>query len=118
MSAKTKGCAPKLAALHDAARAQRLATRSLKPWPAANAGTVLDEMRISLPFSGLRPLRAFLLRGRNVPKPTTVTRLPFAPLATIASNTAFTASPALDLLRLPARAAAWARSALVTDRMA
>src|SRR5207253_188561 len=35
-------------------------------------------------------------------------------LATIASNTAFTASPAATLLRLPAFAATWTRSDLVT----
>src|SRR5205823_2412962 len=71
-------------------------------------------MLISFPFAGLRPERALRLRGRNVPKPTTVTRLPFATLATIASNTAFTASPAATLLRLPALAATWTRSDLVT----
>src|SRR2546430_11533931 len=61
---------------------------------------VLARILISLPLEGLRPARAFLFRGRNVPKPTTVTRLPLATLATIASNTALSASPAADLLRL------------------
>jgi hypothetical protein len=59
-----------------------------------------------LPFIGLRPTRALRLRGMKVPKPTTVTRFPLATLATIASNTAFTASPASLRLRLPALAAA------------
>src|SRR3989337_3193185 len=75
-------------------------------------------MRISVPFNGLRRARDLRFLGRKVPKPTTVTRLPLATVATIASNTAFTASPALDLLKLPALAAASTRSALVTDRMA
>src|SRR3989454_7906598 len=75
---------------------------------------VLAGILISLPLEGLRPARAFLFRGRNVPKPTTVTRLPLATLATIASNTALTASPAADLLRLLAFAATWTRSDLVT----
>src|SRR6185369_9915788 len=75
---------------------------------------VLASMRISLPLSGLRPARALRLRGRKVPKPTTVTRLPLATLATMASNTAFTASPAAALLTLPAFAATWTRSDLVT----
>src|SRR5204862_6735586 len=97
---------------------QRSPTASLKPWPAAKAGTVLALILISLPLAGLRPARALRLRGRKVPKPTTVTRLPFATLVTIASNTALTASPAAVLLRLPARAAAMTRSALViTDGM-
>ena len=52
----------------------------------------------NVPLVGLRPARALRLRGRKVPKPTTVTRLPFATLWTIASNTAFTASPAAVLL--------------------
>src|SRR5687767_832619 len=69
---------------------------------------------ISLPFTGLRPARALRVRGRKVPKPTTVTRLPFATLLTIASNTAFTASFAATLLTLPAFAATWTRSDLVT----
>src|SRR5512146_3139000 len=89
-----------------AQRHQRLPTASLKPWPAAKAGMVLEGILISLPFAGLRPARALRLRGRKVPKPTTVTLLPFAPLDTMASNTAFTASPAAVLLRLPALAAA------------
>src|SRR5687767_3799569 len=79
-------------------------TASLKPWPAANAGTVLALILISLPLVGLRPALAFRLRGRKVPKPTTVTRFPLATLVTMVSNTAFTASPAALLLRLPARA--------------
>src|SRR5688500_11330276 len=91
-----------------------LSTASLKPCPAAKAGTVLAEILISLPLAGLRPARALRLRGRKVPKPTTVTRLPFATLATIASNTAFTASPAAALLTLLAFAATWTRSDLVT----
>src|SRR6266446_9718268 len=82
-----------------------LSTASLKPCPAAKAGMVLAGILISLPLEGLRPARAFLFRGRNVPKPTTVTRLPLATLATIASNTALSASPAADLLRLLAFAA-------------
>src|SRR5688572_4177267 len=69
---------------------------------------------ISLPFTGLRPARALRVRGRKVPKPTTVTRLPFATLLTMASNTAFTASFAATLLTLPAFAATWTRSDLVT----
>src|SRR3990170_7266518 len=69
---------------------------------------------ISLPFIGLRPLRALRRRGRKVPKPTTVTRFPLATFATMASNTAFTASPAAALLTLPAFAATWTRSDLVT----
>src|SRR6185295_15772653 len=93
---------------------QRSPTASLKPWPAAKAGTVLALILISLPLAGLRPARALRLRGRKVPNPTTVTRLPFATLATIASNTAFTASPAAVLLRLPAFAATWTRSDFVT----
>src|SRR5438477_3939950 len=91
-----------------------LSTACLNPCPAANAGSVFALILISLPLTGLRPARALRLRGRNVPKPTTVTRLPFATLATIASNTAFTASPAATLLRLPAFAATWTRSDLVT----
>src|SRR5918996_1843660 len=75
---------------------------------------VLEEILISLPFAGLRPARAFLVRGRKVPKPTTVTRLPFATLLTIASNNAFTTSPAATLLTFPAFAATWTRSDLVT----
>ncbi len=78
----------------------------LEALPAANAGTVLALILISLPLVGLRPARALRLRGRKVPKPTTVTRLPLATLVTIASNTALTASPAAVLLKLPARAAA------------
>src|SRR5918996_2248871 len=69
---------------------------------------------ISLPFSGLRPARALRVRGRKVPKPTTVTRLPFATLVTIASNTALTASLAATLLTFPAFAATWTRSDFVT----
>src|SRR6059058_6242577 len=91
-----------------------LSTASLKPCPAANAGSVLASILISLPLTGLRPARALRLRGRKVPKPTTVTRLPFATLATMASNTAFTASPAAALLRLPAFAATCTRSDFVT----
>src|SRR5215212_8881339 len=91
-----------------------LSTASLNPWPAAKAGRVLALILISLPFCGLRPARALRLRGRNVPKPTTVTRLPFATFSTIASNTAFTASPAAALLTLLAFAATWTRSDLVT----
>src|SRR5687767_9642748 len=75
---------------------------------------VFAEILISLPFTGLRPARAFLVRGRNVPKPTTVTRLPFATLLTIASNSAFTTSLAATLLTFPAFAATWTRSDLVT----
>src|SRR6185295_14514666 len=75
---------------------------------------VLASMRISLPLTGLRPARALRVRGRKVPKPTTVTRLPLATLLTMASNTAFTASPAAALLTLPAFAATWTRSDLVT----
>src|SRR5262245_17906660 len=75
---------------------------------------VLAEILISLPFTGLRPARALRVRGRKVPKPTTVTRLPFATFVTIASNTAFTASLAATLLTLPAFAATWTRSDLVT----
>src|SRR5262245_37024896 len=75
---------------------------------------VLAWILISLPLAGLRPLRALRVRGRNVPKPTTVTRLPLATLLTMASNTAFTASPAAALLTLPAFAATWTRSDLVT----
>src|SRR5512134_165413 len=75
---------------------------------------VLEEILISLPFTGLRPVRALRVRGRKVPKPTRVTRLPFATLVTIASNTAFTTSPAATLLTLPAFAATWTRSDLVT----
>src|SRR5438445_12299844 len=91
-----------------------LSTASLKPCPAAKAGMVLARILISLPLEGLRPARAFLFRGRNVPKPTTVTRLPLATLATIASNTALSASPAADLLRLLAFAATWTSTDLVT----
>src|SRR6185436_5281415 len=75
---------------------------------------VLASMRISLPLSGLRPARALRLRGRKVPKPTTVTRLPLATLATMAWNTALTASPAAVLLTLPAFAATSTRSDFVT----
>src|SRR5688500_20312427 len=75
---------------------------------------VLAQILISLPFTGLRPVRALRVRGRKVPKPTRVTRLPFATLVTIASNTAFTTSPAAALLTLPAFAATWTRSDLVT----
>src|SRR5262245_2999555 len=75
---------------------------------------VLARILISLPLSGLRPARALRVRGRKVPKPTTVTRLPFATLVTIASNTAFTASLAATLLTFPAFAATWTRSDLVT----
>src|SRR5438874_11729442 len=75
---------------------------------------VFAEILISLPLTGLRPARAFLLRGRKVPKPTTVTRLPFATFCTIASNTALTASPAAVLLTLPAFAATCTRSDFVT----
>src|SRR5712664_4153535 len=75
---------------------------------------VLASILISLPFTGLRPARAFLLRGMKVPKPTTVTRLPFATLATMASNTAFTASPAAALLTLLAFAATSTSSDFVT----
>src|SRR5258706_4077502 len=77
---------------------------------------VLASMRISLPLSGLRPARALRLRGRKVPKPTTVTRLPLATLVTMASNTAFTASPAALLLTFPAFAATSTSSDLVTTR--
>jgi hypothetical protein len=31
----------------------------LNPWPAAKAGRVLAVILISLPLTGLRPLRAF-----------------------------------------------------------
>src|SRR5688500_17984985 len=75
---------------------------------------VLAWILISLPLTGLRPARALRVRGRKVPKPTTVTRLPFATLETIASNTAFTASLAATLLTFPAFAATWTRSDLVT----
>src|SRR5689334_14849458 len=75
---------------------------------------VLASMRISLPLTGLRPARALRLRGRKVPNPTTVTRLPLATLVTIASNTALTASPAAALLTLPAFAATSTRSDFVT----
>src|SRR3989454_11685628 len=75
---------------------------------------VFARILISLPLIGLRPARALRLRGRKVPKPTTVTRLPFATFSTIASNTAFTASPAAALLRLPAFAATCTRSDFVT----
>src|SRR5678809_538300 len=77
---------------------------------------VLASMRISLPLTGLRPARALRLRGRKVPKPTTVTRLPLATLVTMASNTAFTASPAAVLLTLPAFAATSTSSDFVTTR--
>src|SRR5579859_3594058 len=63
---------------------------------------------------GLRPARALRLRGRKVPKPTTVTRFPLATFSTIASKTAFTASPAAALLRFPAFAATCTRSDFVT----
>src|SRR5262245_6924455 len=68
---------------------------------------------IALPV-GLRPVRALRVRGRTVPKPSTVTRLPLATLWTMASNTAFTASPAAALLTLPAFAATSTRSDFVT----
>src|SRR5712691_3491555 len=110
MPKKTRGCES-----HPRRRqGSYLSTASLKPCPAAKAGMVLAGILISLPLEGLRPARAFLFRGRNVPKPMTVTRLPLATLATIASNTALTASPAADLLRLLAFAATWTRSDLVT----
>src|SRR5262249_48861110 len=91
-----------------------LSTACLKPWPAANAGSVFALILISLPLTGLLPARALRLRGRNVPNPTTVTRLPFATFSTIASNTAFTASPAAALLKFPAFAATCTRSDFVT----
>src|SRR3990170_246652 len=75
---------------------------------------VLAQILIYLPFTGLRPVRALRVRGRKVPKPTRVTRLPFATLVTIASNTAFPTSPAAALLTFPAFGAAWTRSDLVT----
>jgi hypothetical protein len=86
----------------------------LETLTAAKAGTVFAVIRISLPVAGLRPARALRLRGRKVPKPTTVTRLPLATFLHDRVEHRVHRLPCRRLADIAAFAATWTRSCLVT----
>src|SRR5919197_1429135 len=54
------------------------ATSSLSALPGRNLGMFAAAILISLPVCGFLPVRALRLETSNVPKPTSVTRSPFA----------------------------------------
>ena len=58
-------------------RRSRYLTADLRAFPAENFGTRAAGMRRDSPVLGLRPIRAFRLATKNVPKLTKLTRFPF-----------------------------------------